>query len=657
MQHRSVRATAAAVSVGVAAVSFLVLGAGAADAAGSGRHSLGSAPSWATSSHRTGTLSSQQTVSFRVVMGNSHTSSIDAFIKDVTDPSSKDYGKYLTPEQYDARFAPSDADIAQVKSFLAGQGMKVTDVADGNKWIDVTGTAAQIDKAFDTTMNTYSHGGKHVYAPSTAISVPTSVAGVISGVTGLVEGSTTKQPGVETAADAAGTSTSATSTSTSTSATGTDAAKPPTAECSDYWGEHQQTLPEAYGTTEFNTYLCGLTPAQLRSLYGTTSAVAKGTTGKGVTVAILDAYASPTMESDADQYAEAVGDKPFAAGQYSEKVFQPFDMQDECGGEANWNGEETLDVEAVHGMAPDANVLYVGASDCDTGLDDAMNWVVETHAASIVSNSYGWTGEPTDADGQAEVQVEHALAEQAAAEGIGLYFSSGDDGDNVIDGLDPQPDYESSDPYVTAVGGTSEIIGKDGKLVARTGWETLFDLVDYSGSTPVYEDPLPGAYFYAGAGGGTSQLFTEPWYQKSDVPSSLSQARGKTAMRVVPDIAADADPYTGMYIGETTDDGFTISSIGGTSLATPLIAGIQALAQQGRKTAIGFANPLLYSLPSTAITDVTPHSGLHFASLAGSYLGTFDAGDTQSTARGYDDETGLGVPNSSFITAEDRVGR
>lgn len=646
MRSRRSRTVVVAISAGAVLLSTLV-GTAAANAAAGGRHSLGGAPSWATPGHRQGYLPGGRRIPFRIVVGNSHQPSIDALIKDVTDPHSRDYGRYLTPAQYDAKYAPSSADVRSVESFLSSQGIQVTGVAQGNKWVDASGTAAQIGKAFDTSLATYSHNGKQQYAPTGELSVPASVAGVVAGVTGLAQGDNARTPG-----------TVAPEPTPSGVATAPAADKPPASQCSDYWGEYQQTLPQAFGQTKFNTYLCGETPDQLRKLYGTTSAIAHGDTGRGVTVAILDAYANPTMLSDANQTATAVGDRPFAPGQYSEHIMGPFGLQDECAGEAGWNGEEALDVEAVHGMAPDAKVLYVGATDCDTGLDDAANWVVETHAASIVSNSYSWGSEPTDAEDQAEIQLEHAIWEQAAAEGIGFYFSTGDDGDTVIDGQSPQPEYMSSDPYVTGVGGTSEIIGKNGQLVARTGWETLFDRVDYTGATPAYEDgPVPGNYFYGGAGGGTSQLFTQPWYQAAKVPNSLAQARGATKMRTVPDVAADADPYTGMYYGVTTDGAFALGAIGGTSLSTPLFAGIQALAQQNRPFAIGFANPLLYEVAGQGITDVTPHPGIHFASTAGSYLGTFDAGDTQRTTYGYDDETGLGVPNGAFIAAEAVGGR
>src|SRR6202023_4004878 len=120
---------------------------------------------------------------------------------------------------------------------------------------------------------------------------------------------------------------------------------------------------------------CGYTPRQIRGAYGVSKS---GKTGKGVTVAIVDAYASPTMLSDANQYAKVTGDKPFAAGQYTQDLASVFTntAPDQCDA-AGWYGEQTLDVEAVHGMAPGAHILYVGASDClDSSLVQALNYVV-----------------------------------------------------------------------------------------------------------------------------------------------------------------------------------------------------------------------------------------------------------------------------------------
>ncbi|MGI8668081.1 MAG: S53 family peptidase [Jatrophihabitans sp.] len=600
-----------------------------------------STPSWASPAHVTGTPASSQRVSIRIGLQLRGGNAAQSVANQVSNPASSSYGKYLTPAKFHAQFAPTAASVSRVTSFLAASGIKVTKVASGNLWVDASGTVAQLNKAFGTTLRTYSLNGKSLRAPSGKVSVPSSIAADVTTVSGLSDKPAQRSPQTRRVVPAI--------VKPAARAAAPTATPPPASSCSDYWGQYTQKLPKAYGKTVFNTYICGYSPATLRTAYGTKSLVKHGTNGQGVDVAIIDAYASPTMLSDANDYAATFGEPAFRSGQYTETVFTPFNLQDECNGEEGWNGEETLDVEALHGMAPGANIHYIGAQNCDAGIDDALNYVVQNHTADIVSNSYGNTGEQVPAD---EVALEHAIFIQAAAEGIGMYFSSGDSGDEVVNGLTPQPDYSASDPNVTAVGGTSLLLDKHNKRVAETGWETSLDFVDYSGTKAVYSDELPGDFVF-GAGGGTSTLFAQPWYQKGTVPAALAKAGGSTAMRVVPDIAADADPYTGFYIGQTVGGEFGISAIGGTSLACPLIAGIQAVASQDRRFPIGFANPLLYSMRSSAFGDVVPRAPIHFASVGGSYVGTFEAGDTQYTRYGYDNITGRGTPNgASFVTGE-----
>jgi subtilase family serine protease len=151
-----------------------------------------------------------------------------------------------------------------------------------------------------------------------------------------------------------------------------------------------------------------------------------------------------------------------------------------------------------------------------------------------------------------------------------------------------------------------------------------------------------------GAGGGTSTLFAQPWYQHGKVPAALANRSGQ-AMRVSPDVAAVGDPYTGFYYGQTVGGVFGIDTIGGTSLSCPLFAGIQALASQHRRVAIGFASPLLYALGDDVFRDVTPHSPIHYASVSGGYLGTFDQDSSLATREGYDNVTGLGTPKGAAL--------
>src|SRR5262249_37287632 len=124
---------------------------------------------------------------------------------------------------------------------------------------------------------------------------------------------------------------------------------PPPVPCSTFWDQYEQVAPLAYGRTSFPTNNCGYSPAQLRGAYGVQSAVTHGDTGRGVTVAIIGAYASPTILADANAHAGLQGEPRFKPGQYRETRLGPFDLQSVCN-PAAWNEEQSLDVEAIHGM-------------------------------------------------------------------------------------------------------------------------------------------------------------------------------------------------------------------------------------------------------------------------------------------------------------------
>src|SRR5207249_3250154 len=155
--------------------------------------------------------------------------------------------------------------------------------------------------------------------------------------------------------------------------------------------------------------------------------------GTGVTVAIIDAYASPTIQQDLDQWSANRG---LASTNIIQVVAPGTFHHPERGMKQDpqgWYGEESLDVEAVHGMAPGANIVYFGAPNNFQDLDAALNHVVDRHLAQIVTNSYGWS---TELLPRGFVKPYYAVMVQAAAEGIGVYFSSGDDGDEIESSTD-----------------------------------------------------------------------------------------------------------------------------------------------------------------------------------------------------------------------------
>ena len=303
-------------------------------------------------------------------------------------------------------------------------------------------------------------------------------------------------------------------------------------------------------------------------------------TGKGQTVAVVDAYASPTMLSDANQYAQATGDKPFAPGQYTQDLLGTWEdtAPDECDA-AGWYGQESLDVEEVHGVAPNASVVYVGAASCtDSDLLAALALIVDNHLASIVTDSWG-----APYDTAALVSTYDEVFQASAAEhrvrllvGDSGYESPAEDpGSDQI-----QVDWPDSSPYVTAVGGTSLAIGPLDNYEFETSWGTLLDPLSSAGNSWQYPPPRQyPAYCDGSGGGGVSSAFTQPQYQAGVVPGSLATAlpdgtTSSTPMRVVPDVAALADLSTGFLVGETlyqpdgTTLAFSLSRIGGTSLAS-----------------------------------------------------------------------------------------
>jgi len=258
----------------------------------------------------------------------------------------------------------------------------------------------------------------------------------------------------------------------------------------------------------------------------------------------------------------------------------------------------------------------------------------------------------------------HQYLLEAGLTGISVLFSSGDDGDDVASVGSKQVNYPTSDPLATGVGGTSTEIGAHGQIVFQDGWSNSYS--DLSGGAWT---PAPPGNYSSGSGGGTSQLFAQPSYQKGHVPTSISEYFGSTPMRAVPDISMPGDPNTGLRIGETqvfpNGTYYDEYRLGGTSLSSPLLAGVLADAVQYAGHALGFINPLIYADENTAaITDVQPQAGpestvrIDFANFLNSSQGyltrlqTIGVPTTIWTRQGYDDVTGVGTPNGiAFLKA------
>jgi subtilase family serine protease len=360
----------------------------------------------------------------------------------------------------------------------------------------------------------------------------------------------------------------------------------------------------------------------------------------------VDAFTPPTLVHDAQAYFGANdADYPLDSAQITvlqgPGTPQPVDK--------GWYAESALDVEAVHAIAPGASIVYVGGVGADdASLIAAVNMIVAGRLATVISNSYDDLEQGPQAP--ASYAAWENIAIQAGLKGIGLDFASGDSGDEAPNNNGtPTVDFPASLPEVTAVGGTSLGIGEGGTKLFEVGWEdgmSQLETPDGGGAASWVPAP-PGSYGF-GAGGGVSVIYLQPKWQASVVPASLATFLGAVD-RTVPDVAMDADPYTGYFIGLTSSRTgvYREEAIGGTSLATPLFAATMILAQQYSGRQFGAADAALYRASKHgAFTDVAP--GQLEAVTYGGRAVTLDyhgAGNTNATAKGYDTVTGLGVPN------------
>jgi subtilase family serine protease len=604
-------------------------------------------PLWATPQTKVADTNPSSKLSFRVYLDMRDQAGAETAAQAVSDPASRSYQQYLSPAQVLNQFGAADGTVNSVQSWLSASGFSIGALPSNKAYVEATGTADQVEKAFGVQLAGYRVAGQVLRAADKELSLPSNLANDVLGVIGVDQATQLLKPA---------------------HTDGTPSDVPPSAgfrnaqPCSDYYGQKVDTTDPAYGGQQLPYAPCGYKPDQLRSAYGVDNVPSAG---KGTTVAIVDAFASPTLYADASEYARRNDPShPLTQSQFAEHIFptnSQLEPPDQCDA-AGWYGEQTLDVEAVHALAPSANILYVGSSDCqDASLDQALNWIVANHQADIISNSYGDSGEDIPAS---EVKAWNQIMIQAALEGIGVYFSSGDDGDNASVLGHPAADFPASGTWVTAVGGTSLAVGADGKKVFETGWETGKSTL----TNGAYVPGSPGA-FQSGAGGGTSVLFREPFYQVGVVPDALARQNqhGNQRGRVVPDVSAIADPNTGFLIGQTQTfpDGayYDQYRIGGTSLASPVFAGIVAVADSVDHFHHGFLNPLLYaSARSGSLSDVTHVDG---AVERVDYANSVDASGglvvsarkldypnlTIHTTDGYDNVTGLGSPNGRAFLA------
>lgn len=673
---------AAAVTTG-AALLFAAVAASPA-VASPGRNALpGSQPAWANAKALRSAAPATDTVDLRVYLPWQNQAQAAATALAVSTPGSASYRHYLTPQQFRQQFAPAQSSVVAVQQFLRSAGFSIVDTPSNNRYVSAEGTVAQAQSAFGVTLGEYDAYGTTLRAPESAVTIPASLNGIVESVAGLDQGADLIAP--------SNTNGNGPNQVHGAPSAGFRAGQP----CSLWYGEKTVAMPNApaYGTSSKPIAPCGYTPAQVRGLYGLDSVAA---TGAGQTVAFVGATASPTIVQDVTKYSSLHNlPAPKITQMVAPGIYRHPDTPKLTPGA--FYGEETLDAEAIHSMAPGASLLYVASANAGQDFDASVNHIVDKHLASILSISYGFSGEAVP---QGFVNSLNNTFIQAAATGIGVFVSSGDSGDEVGNFGSPQVDFYADSPWVTAVGGTSasvvptaaaptglgygsvddptSALNQSGwKRSFEVGWQTGLDAVkptatDHITSAPYELDgtfaaALPGN-FNGGGGGGVSKIFAQPSYQAAAV--------GSASGRLVPDISALADPNTGLLVGQTQafSNGtyYDEYRIGGTSVAAPLTAGMAAVANQVAGAPLGFLNPRIYGAYSaggsayydvdqadlfgSALPSVLRVNYVDSESAAGglSYsLRTEESpNQTLHSTKGYDTATGVGTPNgASFFAA------
>ena len=548
---------------------------------------------------------------------------LEALLAAQQDPQSPDYHRWLTPDEYAARFGMTDADLAEVSAWLRSHGLTVHGPARSKGELYFSGSAARIEDAFHTELHRYLVDGEPHYANATAPSVPSAYASTVLGIRRL----------------------------------------------SDF--RPRPRLRSASVSGRFTSALSGnhfLAPDDFATIYGLKPLYAAGFDGTGQKIAVVgqSALAAHGATTDIDAFRAASG----LPSTHLQQVLVPgTGAATVCNGDV---GEADLDVEWSGAVAPNATIVYVyvgvtaGRTCATTGFSiwDSLQYAVSNDVAPVISTSYGAC---EAANGAAFAQMVRGWAQQANAQGQTITAASGDTG--AADCDDPNSttatmglavDVPASIPEVTGAGGTEFADASS----PSTYWSPTNDpntngsALQYIPETGWNDSAIAGGIGLAAGGGGTSALFAKPvWQTGAGVP-----ADGK---RDVPDVSLDASAQNDGYLYCTQGScvvGFraadqTLSVVGGTSAASPTFAGVLAIIAGGTGSGgLGNANPNLYALAASAPSafhDVTAGSNIvpcAHGSPDCAATSPFEMG--YAAKAGYDRVSGLGSVDAGALASQ-----
>lgn len=501
--------------------------------------------------------------------------------------------KYMSDQDFNSTFGADPADLAKIAAWAQASKLKVLASSVPMRRVLVQGSIRDISKALDVELNDYVHPQTGRFRGRVGqIHIPADLSGVVQGVFGLDTRNVGRprirrgnfQP-VDIATLALG--------SKKKNGAVTVPASP---------------FPGAFfppAVSQLYAY-----PGQLTGSGQNVAIFAFNGTGPdphgGYKLSALQNYFVKVLGGDTPTITDVVVQGPGN---------DPGPDTNASSSQGDSTGEVMLDMCVVGSVAPGASIFMYFTEFTSQGWVDALNQAItDQNQIAVISISYGNPeDDPQGAWTSMGVQNVNLAVQAAAAKGITICCASGDDGSNDGDPPHAHVDFPASSPFVLGVGGTT--------LVASSGTAPTIQ------SETVWNEVL---HSEGATGGGVSDVFTKPAYQNS--VNVLQSANPPHAIgRGVPDVAAVADPVTGVVVMDI--DGKHLEQIGGTSASTPLWASLVARLNQGLNARCGFLNPLLYGkFSSGVLRDITVGNN-----------GAYSAGP------GWDACTGLGSPNGDRL--------
>lgn len=463
------------------------------------------------------------------------------FARRVSTPGDALFHQYITPEEFATRYGANASDYAALKGWAVSAGLKVSQESVARTVLSVRGTVGQLQTIFKTQLNQYrGPDGSEFYSASFKPTIPDAIASKVSAVLGLTS---SKQYA-------------------------------PHVKIGKVLGESPKSGPaEATGKTNGTRGSGpggGYSAANLRTAY---NIPAFGNLQSNTVVALFEQGGFSVL--DVAKY--------LAANQLPLLKVTPVSVDNSptTVGNSQVELEAVLDIDMVVGINPAVSQILVYEDSIDpfqTALLDAMTKVADEHKVHVLSISYG---QDEALQGTAAMEAENTVLEQLTGEGITVVASAGDRGAygdgatypyNVAD--------PSSQPFITAVGGTSLFTDGNSNYLGEQVWNQLGS---NSGAT----------------GGGISSYWPIPFYQALEpVPNYVISNGGSSSFRNVPDVAAVADLFTGVSIYSKINGGWL--TVGGTSVSAPIWAGYLSIVNAGFHYLglkdLGYFNTLLYAV-------------------------------------------------------------